>query len=89
MVVLTMFNFVIASLVLSLTYLVSSNKLRTLNLIFPGVIEQKTNIELRVEYQLAVERDQEYMSMDANEMVEQIKVSLILNNKQRRAPIWS
>lgn len=89
MVALTMFNFVVASLVLSLTYLVSSNKLRTLNLIFPGVIEQKTNSELRVEYQLAAERDQEYMSMDANETVEQIKVSLILNNKQRRAPIWS
>lgn len=58
MVALTMFNFVVASLVLSPTYLVSSNKLNTLNLIFSGVIEQKTNIELRVEYQLAVEQDQ-------------------------------
>lgn len=89
MVALTMFNFIVASLVLSLTYLVSSNKLNTLNLIFPGAIERKINSELRVEYQLAVEQDQEYMSMDTNEMVEQIKVSLILNNKQRRAPIWS
>lgn len=89
MVALTMFNFVVANLVLSLTYLVSSNKLNTLNLIFSGVIEQKISSELRVEYQLAVEQDQEYMSMDTNETVEQIKVSLILNNKQRRAPIWS
>ena len=58
MVALTMFNFVVASLVLSLTHLVSRNKLNTLNLIFPGVIEQKINSELRVEYQLAVEQDQ-------------------------------
>lgn len=89
MVALTMFNFVVASLVLSLTHLVSSSKLNTLNPIFSGVIEQKINSELRVEYQLAVEQDQKYMSMDTNETVEQIKVSLILNNKQRRAPIWS
>lgn len=89
MVALTMFNFVVASLVLSLTYLVSSNKLNTLNLIFLGAIEQKINSKLRVEYQLAVEQDQEYISMGNNETVEQIKVSLILNNKQRRAPIWS
>lgn len=89
MVALTMFNFIVASLVFSLTYLVNSNKLNTLNLIFLGAIEQKINSELRVEYQLAVEQDQEYMSMDTNETVEQIKVSLILNNKQRRAPIWS
>lgn len=58
MVALTMFNFIVASLVLSLTYLVSSNKLNTLNLIFPVAIERKTNSKLRVEYQLAVEQDQ-------------------------------
>lgn len=58
MVALTMFNFIVASLVLSLTHLVSSNKLNTLNLIFLGAIEQKINNELRVEYQLAVEQDQ-------------------------------
>lgn len=50
MVALTMFNFIVASLVLSLTYLVNSNKLNTLNLIFLGAIEQKINSELRVEY---------------------------------------
>ena len=58
MVALTMFNFIVASLVLSLTYLVSSNKLNTLNLIFPVAIERKINSKLRVEYQLAVEQDQ-------------------------------